>query len=367
MLDLLKNCYREIGIKGVVGITLKKRENVIKKIREEELLSEAEYEALVNWLINNETEAQEEALESIENLFREEDTEYTNEDEKELHILVNLLLYFYCLDQGDCKYALVVMCAGMKEGVVRSKLLYHKFSEFLENQRLETRHVNSIAKSPTISEIKRLNKSIKDARKEIQDEESFEYTQEYFDALVRIALTQEQNLFVLDSRCKELQEEIDIKSEEIDILWWMNSEWSEVYQKFFSECSIFELSVGIPYELNNNSSYSVFPFSGKNIIKKIIARYGKDLSKKYSLSDYVCSLTDDMVEDICRRKYICQIQPFFLAANSMVVCGKDEEDWKGMFKKSYGKYPGELIYTPFDFAWEVQMELELSNYLGFNE
>lgn len=367
MLELLKKSYKEIGVKGASTVTLRKRETVIKRIREEELLSEAEYEALADWLIGNESEVQVTALEQIEELFGEEDSEYTNEDEKELYILVCLLLYFYCLDQEDCRYALMVLCAGIMDGGVRSKLLYQKFTEILEKQRLEIRHVISTAKPPVMSEIKRLNKSIKDARKELQDEESFEYMQEHFDTLVRVALTQEQNLFILDNKCKELKQELANKSEEIDILWWMNNEWSEVYQKFFHECTVVELAIGIPYELNINTSYNLFPFSGKNIVKRIIGRYGTELSKKYSLSDYVCCMTDDMIMELHQYKYIGQIQPIFLAVNSMEACGKKEEDWKGMFKKSYGKYPGEIMLTPFDFAWGVQLELELSNHLGCNE
>lgn len=359
---LLKKCYKETGILGANALTYENRCKTILRISEQEEITEESYHLIARWLMGEVFDETEECLTFLEKNFCMEDKEFSIKDEKEMQVLVAIILLNYCLNKEEVTIALRILCGHGIEMRLPCVSLYHKFLDVVENSRIKCRKIETTEGKIKSVGIKGLKTSIAESRKDLSDEE-YQYTTEQLDMLINIIEIQEQNIKTLEKKKMELQDQVACQREESDVLWWMINEWSHTYKKAFSEMSAEEMAIAIPLELNNNSEYNLLPYSAERIVSNLFHKFGKDSVKK-CLSDYIEYVSEDIAESLdMNETRIEKVQPILGSFCCIRKCGCEAAAWKGMLNKKYGSNADGIVLTPIEFANHFCLELELQNYL----
>lgn len=129
MKDLLRKCYQEAGIKGANATRFENRAVAMQRILDEkDFFSKEEWTLLAKWAIGaTEDSAVEDQVIDLEEAFCETDSDYTKENTKELHILVEILLYQHCKETEDILLSSIVVCGYGIGWRLKSNLMYEKF------------------------------------------------------------------------------------------------------------------------------------------------------------------------------------------------------------------------------------------------
>lgn len=365
MRDLLRKCYKEVRIEGANSPLFQKRETSILEVCTENLLEEQEYYVITRWLLGEYGAETEECLVHIEEIFCEEDVDFTKEDEKELRLLCEILVYNYSEKHGMLEFALMILCGINIGKKLSSNIIYEKFKKLVDVERLSSsKDEKSKGKYPA-SAIKKIQKSIKDAKNNLSEGESFEYSSELLDLFVNeINILTQQNEYLYQQNI-ELKQLVTKQREETDILWWMMNEWSELYKKPFNKLNDREIAIAAPIGLYEHSQDTLFPYAGNQIILYFLEKCEKP-EQEYSISEYLKDINDDILSKNVfdfKTEEIEKVQCITRALYCMKQCGCEGDVWKGMFKKEYGREPDKVCLTPFAFANQFQRELELTSYL----
>lgn len=363
MRDLLRNCYKEVKIEGANASLFQKRAASIAAICTKGLLEKREYYVLTRWLLGKYDEETEECLVHIEELFCEEDVDFTKEDENELHLLCEVLVYDYSEKHSTLEFALMILCGVNIEKKLSSNIICQKFKELVDKERLFSRKGEGSEKKYPASTINKLQKSIKETKDALTEDEVFEYSSEHFDLLINeMNILTQQNKY-LHRQNTELKQLINNQKEEADILWWMMNEWSDIYEKPFSKLNEKEMAVAVPVELYHHLQHRLFPYAGNKMVYKFFEQY-EGLEQKLSISEYLKAINDELLKKLNLEKENAeQAQWITGALYCMERCGCEGDAWKAMFKKEYGGEVDSICLTPYEFANQFQRELELIGYL----
>lgn len=366
MRDLLRKCYKEVGIEGANAPLFQKRETSIHEVCTKNLLEKQEYFVITRWLLGEYDIETEECLVHIEEIFCEADVDFTRQDEKELRLLCEILVYDYSEKHSMLEFALMILCGVNIGKKLSSNIIYKKLKKMVDKERLSSRNDEEPKGKYPASAMNKLQKSIKEAKNNFAEEESFEYSSELLDLLVdEVSILTQQNKYLYQQNA-ELQQLVIKQREETDILWWIMNEWSELYEKPFNKLSDMEMAIAVPTELYNHSQDVLVPYAGDQIIHYFLEKCEKP-EQEYSISEYLRDINDDFLNKIIfefKTEKIEKVQCITGALYCMKQCGCEEDAWKGMFKKEYGIEPDKVRITPFAFANQFQRELELANYLA---
>lgn len=365
MRDLLRKCYKEVGIEGANTPLFQKRETSINKVFTEKLLDEQEYYVITRWLLEEDNAETEECLVHIEEIFCEEDVDFTIEDEKELRLLCEILVYDYSKRQGVLEFALMILCGVNIGKTLSSNIIYEKFRKLIDEEKLSSRNDEKSKRKYPTSTMKNLQKRIKEKKDNLAEDESFEYSSELLDLLVNeVNILTQQNQYLLQQN-EDLQQLLTREREETDILWWMINEWSELYDKPFNKLNDKQIAIAAPIGLYEHSQDVLFPYAGNQIISYFLEKCEKP-EQEYSISEYLKDINDDLLYkdmlDFIMEK-IEKVQCITRALYCMKQCGCEDDTWKIMFQKGYGTDPDEVCITPTAFAFQFQREIELASYL----
>lgn len=212
--------------------------------------------------------------------------------------------------------------------------------------------------------MKKLQKSIKEKKDNLAEDESFEYSSELLDLLVNeVNILAQQNQYLLQQN-EDLQRLLTGEREETDILWWMINEWSELYDKPFNKLNDKQIAIAAPIGLYEHLQDVLFPYAGNQIIRYFLEKCEKP-EQEYSISEYLKDVNDDFLcKDVFdfKMEQIEKVQCITRALYCMKQCGCEGDAWKVMFQKGYGTDPDEVCITPTAFAFQFQRELELASY-----
>ena len=366
MRDLLRKCYKEVGIEGANTTLFQKRETSINKVFKEKLLEKQEYYDITRWLLKEDNAETEECLVHIEEIFCEEDVDFTIDDEKELRLLCEILVYDYSERQDVLEFALMILCGVNIGKTLSSNIVYEKFKKLIDEEKLSTRNNEKSKGKYPASTMKKLQKSIKEKKDNLAENESFEYSSELLDLLVNeVNILTQQNQYLFQQN-EDLQRLLASEREETDILWWMFNEWSELYDKPFNKLNDRQIAIAVPIGLYEHSQDVLFPYAGDQIIRYFLEKCEKP-EQKYSISEYLKDVNDDFFcKDVfdfkLKMEEIEKVQCITRALYCMKQCGCEGDTWKVMFQKGYGTDPDEVCITPTAFAFQFQRELELASY-----
>lgn len=361
MQDIIRDVYKEIGIRGVNTVIYQKRERVITSILKNNELKEQEYGTLTRWLLG-EKENTEECLEQIEGLFCKEDESFTKENEGEFRILCELLLYYCCMQKDTMEYVMMILCGFYLDKKLSSNILYHKLENMVDDKRISMRNISEIEDKFPTSLNNKLQKSIKDIKSQLGENEEFEYSSDLIDLIVNeINILDRQNKY-LYFRNEQLQQIISCQREEMDVLWWMMNGWSETYQKSFAQMTEKELALAAPVELYDHSQWELCPYSVERIVYKLLNEK-ENSNKKMAITEYLREIDENVLNNLnIEEDNPKNVQWIIGGLYCIKQCGFEQAGWKGMFKKRYGSDIDSVRLTPYEFANQFLKELELTSY-----
>lgn len=358
MQDIIRNVYKEIGIRGANTVLFQKRVHVIDLILANDELEEQEYRVLTRWLLG-ENENTDECLEQIEGLFCEEDESFTKDNEEEFRILCELLLYQYCVKEEKMEYVMMILCGYSIGRKLSSNIMYQKFENMANDKRVSLRTISETGDKFPASINNKLQKSLKELKAQSGEDGDFEYTSDLIDLVVNeINILDKQNKYLYHTN-EQLQQTISCQREEMDVLWWMMNGWSETYQKSFDQMTEKELAIAVPVELYDHSQWELCPYSGERIVYEILNRKG-DSNQKMAISEYLTEMDENLLNKLnIEEDNPKKVQWIIGVLYCMKQCGLEQAGWKSMFKKRYGADVDSVCLTPYEFANQFQRELEL--------
>ncbi len=365
MRDLLRKCYKEVRIEGANTPLFQKREASINEVCSKNLLAEQEYYVITRWLLGEYGAETEACLVHIEEIFCEEDVDFTKENEKELRLLCEILVYDYSEKHDMLEFALMILCGFNIGKNLSSNTVYEKLKKLVDAKRISLRNDQKTKGKYPSSAINKLQKIIKEKKNNLAEDESFEYSSELLDLLVEeINILTHQNKYLYQQNA-DLWQLVIKQREETDILWWIMNEWSELYEKPFNKLNEKEIAIAAPMGLYEHSQDTLFPYAGNQIILYFLEKC-KNPEQKYSISEYLENINEDFLNKFVfdfKTEEIEKVQCITGALYCMKQCGCEGDAWKGMFKKDYGREPEKICLTPVAFANQFQRELELASYL----
>lgn len=358
MKDLLRKCYQGAGI---TGANAKLYENRVGSIQEilgnDDFWGNEDWELLTKWAIGAVEDTSVEAqLIDLEEAFCKTDDGFTNENKKELHILVEFLLCQYCKKTKNVLLPSIIICGHGVGWNISSSLVYNELLVFIDEMRLASRQLDQRIFTQVPLEPLKTTADEQDATGEAVEEQ--------IDQIVDDLETVEEHLCDLAQQNQKLSFALSVQREESNILWWMLTEWSETAQKSYHDMSKMEAALLSAYELNGCVNFSLGPHASKQILMKMIS-LGK--TEKPELST-VKALIDQLNGELLPSFEKCQItelQPILsaLKAKRIAVQKGKGDKWQQQYEMACEKSLDDLLMTAFDFGQQLYLEIELGRQL----
>lgn len=359
MKDLIRKCYQEAGITGANSTRFENRVTAIQHILNNENFFEKEdWAILTKWAIGAVSSVVVESqLINLEEAFCETDDGYTNENTKELHILVELLLYQYCQKTENLLFPSIVICGYGVGWKLKSKLLYEKFLFFVNKTRLALRQmdrhmlVGMIDTRSSFQTIKTQLNVIMD-----EGEATDETTEAEIDQLAEKLKATKERLRDFDRQNRIFAFALSVQREESDILWWALAEWSETCQRSYRDISKEEAALFAAYELSNNISFSLGPYAAKDVLTKMISLGRAESQELSSAATLIDRLNGKMPPSI-EKCWVTELQPilFALDAKRKATQQGKVDKWRQYYETNCEKDLDNLLLTPFDFCWQLYL------------
>lgn len=371
MKDLLRKCYQDAGIKGANAKRFEDRAAAIQQILDDKnFFSKEEWTLLTKWAIGAvENSVVEEQMIDLEEAFCETDSEYSNENTKELHILIEMLLYQYCKETENLLLPSIIVCGYGVGWKLKNSFLYKKFLAFTYEARLALRQLDQCMLTGTLNtraSLRMIKAQLEPVTNTDEDEEEEEEEDKTID-IDQLAT----NLEVAEKQIKELRRQsrvlaftLTVQREESDILWWVLAEWSETSQKFYHSMSKEEAALLSAYELSNNVSFCLGPYASREILTKMIF-LGQTGEKECSSAVDLIDQLDEKLPLSFENCSITELQPLLSALDAKKNAaqkGKVDE-WQRYYEMTCEKDLKELSLTAFDFGWQLYLEIELGRLL----
>lgn len=369
MKGLLRECYQEAGITGANAKVFENRATAIQQIMNDNNFFEKEdWMLLTKWAIGAVKEdAVKEALVDLEETFCETDDKYANTNTKELHVLVEILLYQYCVETENLLLPSIIVCGYGVGWKLKSNLLYQKFLAFTDETRLALRQLDQSIFAGMINTRVSLG-TIKAQLEGEEDEEVEEETdateEDRIDQLETALKTTEERLGDLRRKSRGLAFALSVQREESNILWWMLTEWSETCQKSYRDMSAEEAALFSAFELSRNVRFSLGPYAAKEILAKMIS-LGKTNGKTPSSAAKLIDQLEDELQLSFEECQITELQPllFALDAKRKVANKGKAGEWRHYYDMTCEKDLESLSLTAFDFGRQLYLEIELGRLL----
>lgn len=368
MKDFLRKCYQEARIKGANARLYENRVTAIQDILEGNLFADEDWMLLAKWAIGAvDSDSVEKQMVALEEKFCETDSEYSNENEEELHILVGLLLYQYCKDTENLLLPSVIVCGHGIGWRLKCQPLYEKFLAFTDKARLSLRQLDQEL-FPDHSTMWTAFKSLREKAKvgTAAEANGNAATDTAQDAPTADELaTVYEHLHALSLQNKALAFALAVQREESDILWWTLAEWSETRQLSYRDMTKDEAALFSAYELGGIVLLPLGPYASKQVLMRMIS-----LGKAVKDQECVCAATliDRLSGDILPsfEKYrITKLQPILSALSAKWKAaqkGKSGE-WRQYYEMIQEKDLNTIQMTPFDFGRQIYLEIELGRQL----
>lgn len=369
MKDLLRKCYQDAGIKGANAKRFEDRAAAIQQILDDKnFFSKEEWTLLTKWAIGAvENSVVEEQMIHLEEAFCETDSKYSNENTKELHILIEMLLYQYCKETENLLLPSIIVCGYGVGWKLKNSLLYKKFLSFTYEARLALRQLDQCMLTGTLNtrvSLRMIKAQLESVTNSDKDEEGEEDATIDTDQLATNLEAAEEQIKDLRRQSRVLAFALTVQREESDILWWVLAEWSKTSQKSYHNMSKEEAALLSAYELSNNVSFCMGPYASREILTKMIS-LGKTGEKAcFSAVDLIDQL-DEKLPLSFENCSITKLQPLLSALDAKKNAaqkGKVDE-WKRYYEMTCEKELKDLSLTAFDFGWQLYLEIELGRLL----
>lgn len=366
MKDLIRKCYQEAGITNANAKLFENRVTAIQHILDnKDFFKKEDWTVLTKYAIGAVSGGiVESQLVDLEEAFCETDDGYTNENIKELHILVELLLYQYCQKTEDLLLASIVICGYGIGWKLKSSLLYEKFLSFINETRLALRQVDRhmlVGMIDTRSSFRTIKAQLEAI---VEEETTDETAEKEIEQLADDLEVAKKRLRDFDRQNRTLAFALSVQREESNILWWMVAEWSETYQKSYRDMSEEEAALFSAYELSNNINFSLGPYASKNVLAKMIS-LGRTKKQEHSPVATLIDRLDGKMLPSIEECQVTELQPILSALDAKEKAAQQgkADKWRQYYETNCEKDLDNLLLTPLDFCWQLYLEIELGRQL----
>lgn len=237
--------------------------------------------------------------ESFADVFINDDSAFSYEQDKEIQILAGIMLNEILKDNNEYSIIIDLSCICLKN-------YYNPSIEIIFNN---------------------IEKDFHESLKQLRENENNQYNKKNFGKSLQEMLKENPSLPQLDinnevaKQLKLLKENINnifsnfgkmqkinnLKYEDSEILWWMIGEWSYDLDKPFKEIEENFIPVLIGKEMADKVNVLPGPFAAKAVINKILSNF-KD--KKLYIYNYVEKIEKDWLEKFVQKYYTEAIADF---------------------------------------------------------
>lgn len=295
-----------------------------------------------------------EEISDFVSIFNEFDISFSNECRQEISLLAGIcILKCVAMYQLDI-LGVMISLAHERGGKPCQQEIYERIMNVFEDNRIEARDVSE-CKSIKIGSVKKMT-----------DEEQSEWTEGV--KYVSNSLT-EQNKYLkaINSNILSLQSQIRNKNEEVDLLWWLVADWSEIYNCSLKELEDKKAAAAVPFEVMQCVKTVPGPIAVKKILQKALS--GHNLANTYSVREIVEAAGEELLKYLEGDEYdpsSCSgFTPILeLLQGRVRFCQKD--DWQTVYRLFEEKYEMSFLdrkLSIIDFAWELYLECELMELL----
>ena len=365
---LLRSCYKEMNVWGMNTPILEKRANAIIDILDNDSLSEEEYLVITNWLMGF-IEKPEDILIKLEVIFCKHDEkfsldreEFREKENKEIVILCMALLYEYCSKEKNCEFPMQILCGDGIGYKLKSRIMTEKFGKMVSECRIALREDKNVFLTKEMESLSDIKEMLDVA---INENSSCEIeTPDIKKIIEQIEICQE-NIKILETNENHYRINMQAKSEEANLLWWMVTEWSECYEESYQNMTAMEAAVTVPIELYDQVKFELYPYTAGQMVRKILSVTKEFTEQEYSLYDIVKSarkkLNDNKILNFEKININNKLQPI-LYALSIKSQTENEEDWPVLFRTVTGYEMEDLRMSALNFSLQLCRELELLKY-----
>lgn len=363
MKTLLRKCYQEVGIAGANATTFENRISAIEHLLSvDDFFTNYEWMSLTKWAMGVvEDENTESLLVRLEEEFCRTDNSFSLANTKEMHILVEFLIFQYCQNSENTLLLSMVICGHCVGWKTRSKLLYQKMIDYINNVRLSLRQFNSDLSIRTIDIQIPIQTIITLLEPENEDDEARE---EQIAQLTGELEKDNVQLHKLTEQIHELNSALLVQREESDILWWMLTEWSETCQKSYRDMNQVEAALFSVYELNYHVIFALGPYAAKQILIKMVSLAKPGGSESPTVASLIDSLDGSTLPEF-EECNITEFQPILsaLKAKKEVFHKERNSEWMKHYEMRCKKELDNLSMTAVEFGQQLYREIELGRQL----
>jgi len=290
-------------------------------------------------------ECNQEFLNSFTKVFTEEDNIFAVDQINELQVLAGIILKQICeLKEIDDLFRVVVY--------VTSYLFVGKLpvlEDILQSIQQNYEKISAGNRDNIVFNYKQIAQLPKKVAFTIEDGQIYEISGNDVDKFSLMIKKINELCVLVNRNYGDLMNKNKILYENTELLWWLQTGFSNDKQKAYSELLDKQAAILVGKDLAEIVQYKPGPYLAKNLLYRALAEHGRN---KYLFKEYIDICDDDIIETLINGKEDKINTPVLYALNKKLETG--EGNWIKAFEKNFGS--SELEYVCTEIAYQMYLE-----------
>lgn len=357
-MEILRKCYKEADVKANAPIIQMRFDTIEKIMENQEIFSDEIWDSIDDYVIKG-ADIPEERLFSIEEVFCEEDNNFSTEGARELRVLMEYLWYRWIKDNENIYTLLEAVCAKHYQMGLESAYINNLILNDIADRRKAYRRIESKTRALQNSGYAKIKKSIDDEKNELANSADFEYTVDHLDVIFSTIGNINNNVLLLSKKTDEIMARTKKLEEESDYLWCMTNCWSRKAEMAFSKMSTQTLAAIIPFDLFDLSKWSLTPYATEQILEYILGRFADGVADQtVCIKDVVEKIPQNYLQKIEFSEInVTEVQ---LILKALQLKAESENNWATYFNDKTGRNAEDISFDDIlEFSKQLLLEIEL--------
>lgn len=341
MNEIIAKSYRTAGI-PIDSEIMQKREKCIDKYVDE-IFDEEHIAELVKLFF--EKKCDQKFLDSFIGIFAEEDNLFADDQVNELQVLAGIVLNQICDYEDVDELFKMEVYANSYVFIGRTPILedvYHNIHQTYEKITAENR-------DNIIFEYRDIPQMSKDVSFEVDEGQVYEISGEDTNKFISMIDKINELCMFINKNYGDLINKNKILYENTELLWWLQTGFSNDKQKAYSELLDKQAAILAGKDLAEIVQYKPGPYLAKNLLYRALAEHGRN---KYLFKEYIDICDDNIIETLINGKGDKINTPVLFALYKKLENG--EGNWIKAFEKNFGS--SELEYVCTEIAYQMYLE-----------
>ena len=341
MNEIIAKSYRTAGIPIDSEIMQKREKCIVKYV--DEIFDEEHIAELVKLFF--EKKCDQKFLDSFIGIFAEEDNLFADDQVNELQVLAGIVLNQICDYEDVDELFKMEVYANSYVFIGRTPILedvYHNIHQTYEKITAENR-------DNIIFEYRDIPQMSKDVSFEVDEGQVYEISGEDTNKFISMIDKINELCMFINKNYGDLMNKNKILYENTELLWWLQTGFSNDKQKAYSELLDKQAAILVGKDLAEIVQYKPGPYLAKNLLYRALAEHGRN---KYLFKEYIDICDDNTIETLINGKEDKINTPVLYALNKKLETG--EGNWIKAFEKNFGS--SELEYVCTEIAYQMYLE-----------